>query len=142
MSDKLLKNVDACGVFHLPPARQSAIESAAAHAHFCLLKSEISRQASTADALVQFGSTLHFPIWYGANFDALHDCLTDPDWQPAKGHVLLFNGIARLRTSDPIDFATLIQVFQGVAEERRAMHTPFWILIDSPARGIPTFPEP
>jgi hypothetical protein len=23
-----------------------------------------------------------FSDWYGANFDALFDCLTDPDWQP------------------------------------------------------------
>jgi hypothetical protein len=55
--------------------------------------------------------------------------------------VLLINGMAHLRAADPDDFATLIEVFQAVAEARRERLTPFWILIDTPARGIPAFPE-
>ena len=141
MSDNLLKNVDASGVFHLVTERQSTIETAASHARFCVLKADIAKPSSTQDLLAQLGSALNFPIWYGANFDALYDCLTDPDWEPAKGHVLLINGLARLRSSDPADFATLIEVFQSAAESRRAMHTPFWVLIDAPARGIPTLAE-
>jgi len=141
MSDNLLKNVDASGVFHLVTERQSTIETAASHARFCVLKADIAKHSSTQDLLAQLGSALNFPIWYGANFDALYDCLTDPDWAPAKGHVLLINGLARLRSSDPADFATLIEVFQSAAESRRAMHTPFWVLIDAPARGIPTLAE-
>ena len=35
--------------------------------------------------LKQLGEALNFPDWYGANFDALHDCLTDPDCLPG-GH--------------------------------------------------------
>jgi RNAse (barnase) inhibitor barstar len=141
MSDNLLKKAEASGIFHLPPSRQSAIETAATQAHLCLLKAEIDKQSTAAEVLRHLGAELNFPIWYGANFDALYDCITDPDWQPAKGHVLLINGIARLRESDPTDFATLIEVFQAAAEARRAMQSPFWVLIDAPARGIPTLPE-
>lgn len=141
MSDKLLKSVDASGIFHLPPVRQSAIEAAARQAHFCCLTADITGQSSTPDCLRQLGAALNFPIWYGANFDALYDCLSDADWQPAKGHVLFINGMAGLRASDPADFATLIEVFQSAAEARRPLRTPFWILIDAPARGIPSLPE-
>jgi RNAse (barnase) inhibitor barstar len=141
MSENLLKDVDASGVFHLPPARQQGIETCANKAHFCVLKTDITERASTEATLLQLGATLDFPNWYGANFDALYDCLTDPTWQPAKGHVLLINGLGHLRKTAPTDFATLIEVLQAVAEARRAMNTPFWALIDTPARGIPKLPE-
>ncbi len=31
---------------------------------------------------------LHFPEYFGSNWDALYDCLTDLSWQPAAGYVL------------------------------------------------------
>jgi hypothetical protein len=55
--------------------------------------------------------------------------------------VLVIKGMARLRATDPDDFATLIEVFLAVSEARRERQEPFWILIDTPARGILTFPE-
>lgn len=141
MSDNPLKDAATSGLYHLPPSRVAAVEALADRARFCLMKADIAEQTSVENTLSRLGSALKFPIWYGANFDALFDCLCDPDWQPSKGHVLLINGLARLRTSDPDDFATLIEVFQAVAEARRERMEPFWILIDTPARGIPAFPE-
>ena len=141
MSLALLKNVDAAGVYFLPAPRRAVIESSSHRLHFKVFLADIAEYSSAQQVLFQLGAALNFPIWYGANFDALFDCLTDPDWQPAKGHVLLINGISCLRTADPDDFATLIEVFQAAAEARREMQSPFWILIDSPARGVPTFPE-
>ncbi|PKO36797.1 MAG: hypothetical protein CVU33_16505 [Betaproteobacteria bacterium HGW-Betaproteobacteria-6] len=140
MSDKLLRNTEISGVFHLAPGRHDAIETASQLAHLRFLKVDIVGPSSAPDVLRQLGSALDFPTWYGANFDALYDCLADPDWQPAKGHILLINGLTRLRRLAPEDFATLIEVFQAVVEARRKAHTPFWILIDAPARGIPTLP--
>ncbi len=137
----LLKNADASGVYFLPAPRRAAIESSSNRLHFKVLTADIAEYSSAEAVLFQLGSALNFPIWYGSNFDALFDCLTDPDWEPAKGHVLLISGISRLRTTDPDDFATLLEVFQAAAEAHREMQSPFWILIDSPARGIPTFPE-
>lgn len=141
MSDDLLKNAEASGVFYLSPSRHSALAAGAGRARFCVLTANIAEHPSAESVLRQLGSALNFPVWYGANFDALFDCLVDPDWQPAKGHVLLINGIAQLRAADPEDFATLIEVFQAAAEARRDTHAPFWILIDAPARGVPAFPE-
>lgn len=141
MNETLLKNAEASGVYYLSPPRQAALETATARARFCLLSASIAKASSTEEVLSELGSAFQFPIWYGTNFDALCDCLTDPDWQPAKGHVLLINGLANLRAADPDDFATLIEVLQTAAETRRASHTPFWILIDTPARGVAALPE-
>lgn len=141
MSLALLKNADLSGIYFLPASRQATIKAACTRLHFKVLTADIAEHSTAEKVLYQLGSALDFPIWYGANFDALFDCLTDPDWHPAKGHVLMINGISRLRTADPDDFATLIEVFKAAAEARRDMQTPFWILIDSPARGISSFPK-
>lgn len=141
MSSHPFKTRDTSGVYYLPSARRLAIERAAEKERLLLLKAEMSPHASKEKVLAQLGTDLGFPIWYGANFDALFDCLTDADWQPAKGHVLMIQGVAELRTTDPDDFTTLIEVFKAAADARKDAGSPFWILLDSPARGIPSLPE-
>ncbi|AXS79048.1 barstar family protein [Dechloromonas sp. HYN0024] len=141
MRDKLLKNASSSGVFHLAPARQEAIEKAARHAGFFVARADLGQTSAAPDALRKLGIALHFPDWYGANFDALYDCLTDPDGMPAKGQLLLIDGLAQLQAIAPTDYATLINVFLAAAEARRAMNSAFWVLIDTPTRAIPSFPE-
>jgi RNAse (barnase) inhibitor barstar len=141
MSTHPFKSSDSSGVYFLPPARLIAIETAAGKERLRLLKAEISAHADRDKALGQLGTDLGFPIWYGGNFDALFDCLTDSDWQPAKGHVLIIRGVAELRSTDPESFSTLIEVFRAAADARKEAGSPFWILLDTPARGIPPLPE-
>lgn len=139
MSSKLLKDAKRSGVYYLPTARRKMLEASAGTLH--LLPAEITPHKTITETLRELGRALSFPGWYGANFDALYDCLTDPEWQPGNGHVLLINGLDKLRLNDPEDFATLIEVLQAAAETRRASDSPFWILLDTPARGIAMLPE-
>jgi hypothetical protein len=39
-----------------------------------------------------FSHALGFPAWFGRNWDALEDCLTDLSWPGAGGHLLLLEG--------------------------------------------------
>jgi hypothetical protein len=91
MSDKLLAEgccqLPAC----LSPAasRRTIVEVCSQpvlQLHFQFLHADLSlsRPAHGRSVLRQLGKSLHFPDWYGANFDALFDCLCDPDWQPAR----------------------------------------------------------
>ena len=141
MNEKLLKNADLAGVYHLPPLRRASFEAAAQKLHFPILTADISGHQNIESTLRKIGSALHFPIWFGANFDALFDCLVDPDWYPAKGHIVIFKGIDSLRSADPEDFTTLIEVIQAAAESRCAAGTPLWVLLDTPARGITPLPD-
>ncbi|MCG2578443.1 barstar family protein [Dechloromonas sp. XY25] len=141
MGDHVFSKIDTSGVYSVAPERRAVAETAAAKEHLHLLKASIPSQANKEQALVQLGADLDFPSWYGANFDALFDCLTDPDWCPAKGHVILITGMGELRTSDQEAFTTLIDVFQAAAESRQEAGSPFWILLDSPARGIAVLPK-
>ena len=49
--------------------------------------------AAGRDALLErVARSLAFPEWFGGNWDALEDCLTDLSWSKAAGHVLLIEG--------------------------------------------------
>lgn len=141
MRDHLFRNAETSGVYYFPPSRLGDIEHAAKRAQRCLLTVEIAPHANKDQALLQIGKDLGFPAWYGANFDALFDCLTDADWQPATGHVIVVKGMAELRATAANDFATLIEIFLGAAEARREAASPFWMLIDTPARSVPSLPD-
>lgn len=140
MSDTLLGEAGRSGLYHLPPGRRPAIERSAGQHHLYWLVVDLSSSRSKATVLNQFAQTLDFPGWYGANFDALFDCLTDPEWQPAMGQVLMICGGDAFRQSDPEQFAMLLEVLHGAAETRRESGQPCWILIDTPARGVATLP--
>lgn len=141
MRDKLLATTARSGLYHLPPGHQKAVEKSAGKLHFQFLPADLSGCRSMADALKQLGSMLRFPEWYGCNFDALFDCLSDPSWSPAPGTIIVIEGSDPLRLADPAGFATLIEVFQAAADARREKDHPFWLLLDSPSPGIAALPE-
>lgn len=141
MTDTLLKNATQAGVYQLPAQRRTAFEAAAKKLNFPILTADLGVHPKIEMTLRHLGSTLLFPVWFGANFDALFDCLTDPDWYPAKGHVILLNGIDNLRLSNQDDFTTLIEVLLAAADTRREAGSPLWILLDTPVLGIASLPE-
>jgi hypothetical protein len=54
--------------------------------------------ASGKEALMAcVARALEFPPWFGGNWDALEDCLTDLSWSKAGGHVLLIEGAEGLQ---------------------------------------------
>lgn len=69
------------------------------------------------DLLRPLGKALDFPEWYGANLDALFDCLSDPEWLEQGGVVRLY-GLAGLQRSDPAGWAELLDVFQSACATR------------------------
>jgi hypothetical protein len=141
MSDKFLSNSDQAGVYYLSASRRCAIEKTAKSLHLKNWHLEITPGQVAGAVLVQIGKILHFPEWYGANFDALRDCLTDPECLPGIGHILTITGGDILQASDPEGFATLLEVLMAAADERCQAGTPLWILLDRPAPGIRSLPK-
>ena len=61
-----------------------------------------------SEFLLQIGEALDFPDWYGQNFDALADCLTDVD--DGDGTVLLWDGWGTLARQEPRAFSVALSV--------------------------------
>ena len=60
---------------------------------------DLSGAADKEALMERIARALEFPHWFGGNWDALEDCLTDLSWSKAGGHVLLLEGAAEL----PVD---------------------------------------
>ena len=140
MSEHLLNDKAKSGVYYMPPPRRAALEAEAKAQQLSLLPVDLGADNTAAKALRRLGKSLHFPSWYGANLDALYDCLTDPAWQADKGLVLLIDGMASLQTAAPQAFANLLEVLQA-ASEGRETGSVFWILLDTPAEGVAPLPD-
>lgn len=65
--------------------------------------------------LVALGWALEFPDYYGANWDALEECLMDMSWRP--GAIILHIDHADALTPELLD--TLVAIFADVAEAWR-----------------------
>ena len=65
------------------------------------------------NALRAFAQALNFPDWFGANWDALEDCLGDLSWRPGEGHVLVLRNWQALSTDD---LGVLLDVLRSSAD--------------------------
>ena len=92
--------------------------------------------AAGKDALLQrIARALAFPDWFGGNWDALEDCLTDLSWSNAGGHVLLFEGAAGLPADER---GILVDILASAAWSWAERQRPFFaVFLD----GSPMLPE-
>ena len=91
--------------------------------------------ARDKQALMQrIAGALQFPSWFGANWDALEDCLGDLSWFKAGGHVLLFEGAADLPADER---GILLDILASAAANWMERGRPFFaVFLDAPA-GLP-----
>jgi len=83
--------------------------------------------------LCTIASELGFPDWFGANWDALEDCLTDLSWREAEGHVLAFEGLQSLPGGE---LGTLIDTLSGAAQFWAGRKKPFFAVFIDPKRAL------
>lgn len=134
----ILGQVAHSGLYHLPVELQTSVHVACPDFVHCHV--DLGHARRKTELLRLLGQALVFPDYYGENFDALLDCLTDPDWRPAPGYILCITGLDQLKKTDASSYATLLEVFRAAAEERRLAGTAFWILLDHAAGDLPALP--
>ena len=65
------------------------------------------------ELLARIARAFEFPEWFGGNWDALEDCLSDLSWRPAHGWLVLLRDFAEV---PPDDLGVLIDVLGSAAE--------------------------
>lgn len=78
--------------------------------------------------LENIAKALAFPDWFGRNWDALEDCLTDLSWNEAAGYVLIFEDARNDVMTD---------ILASAAEFWRGRGKPFFAVFIDPARKMP-----
>ena len=141
MKPCVFKDASQAGLYYLSSATKATLHNRIGKLNRPFMEADVSHCRDIHAALAELGKLLQFPIWYGANYDALHDCLSDPDWPSGKGVILHISGLDALRSGDPESFSTLVNVLQSATENRSGTQQSLWILLDTPARGVTKLPD-
>lgn len=83
--------------------------------------------------LRNIAAALHFPDWFGGNWDALEDCLTDLAWRAGTGHVLLVEGHGELPADD---LGVLLDVLAAAAHYWAGRGRPFFAVFVDPGHAL------
>ena len=136
---RLLMQAELCGIYHLPSSEIDALSAAADSLDYRCFKVSFRESDDIAVALVECGRSLGFPGWYGANLDALNDCLTDFSWNEALGYVIIISQADALHArGEP--FRQINQVIGNAIHEWQKQDIPFWVFYDIRADGLATLP--
>jgi RNAse (barnase) inhibitor barstar len=120
----------------------ATLAAAAAAKGYGVYRVDLGGVADKADLMERLQRALRFPEWFGRNWDALEDCLTDMSWHDDVGYVLLLTGGADLRRREKALFHTLVDVLKAAADYWLGAERPFWafFLDVSPDVTLPAFP--
>jgi RNAse (barnase) inhibitor barstar len=136
---KRLADANQCGVYQLA-GKPEDVERAASDAGLTVFRIDIGNAGSKGDFLARIAEKLEFPAWFGNNWDALNDCLTD---LTNTGHVLIFENCENFAVAHRRDFKDAIEVFVAAAEYWKTQERPFWVLIEASGKwdsGLPKWP--
>lgn len=137
----LLRQSRRAGVYHLPPRRESALRAAAADAEFAWREVPLAGVHDKAGFLHTVAQALSFPGWFGHNWDALEDCLTDLSWIEAEGFVVVLRAADEMNGAAEQDLLEALRVFNAAAEAWREEGIAFWTFVELGADGIAFLPE-
>ena len=93
---------------------------------------DIGHAHDKADFIDHVAKGLKFPDWFGANWDAFADCLTDLEWLPAKGYVVILEKSKHFCAGHRHEFEEAMEVMAETSAFWREQGKPFWTLIGGP----------
>jgi len=116
------------GPVHVAPLTDEAVTEIFALARslgFDCTRIELAGCSDKAEFLARIAAALGFPAWFGHNWDAFFDCLTDLSWRPALGYVLILEHATELKATEPEVFDTALAILGDAATVWQARGAPF-----------------
>jgi hypothetical protein len=138
---------DGCvpGIYLIGEAQRSQIRGGEAFpAAFFTAVLDGGAAGSRAGFFSEIACVLRFPDYFGRNWDAVYDCVTDLHWLPAEGYVLLLDGFGALARNDPEQWRIGLKVLRDACVFWRPLRTPLFVLLYGPgedAPGVPALPS-
>jgi hypothetical protein len=117
------------GLYRLEPTVAPEQAAALCQEHGCqLFYIDGSTIASKSSFLQQVAQVMEFPDYFGQNWDAFEDCLTDLDWFSADCYVILYDHPEAFAQGDPVEWATALDILRSTVEYWRETASPLYVL--------------
>ena len=128
-----LSDASKSGVYRT--SRSDEILAAARGSPLHVARIDLAGAVDKDAVLACFAQALSFPKWFGGNWDALEDCLSDLSWLTADGQVLLIEGAKEVPV---VERGTLVDILSSAAASWAERRRPFLaVFLD----GEPNLPE-
>lgn len=92
-----------------------------------VIHARLGERAEKPAALDELSLAFDMPRWFGHNWDALEDCLTDLEWLPRHGIILIMEGT--LATAE--DTSTLMDILRDTCDFWEGESRPFHVALDA-----------
>jgi Barstar (barnase inhibitor) len=79
----------------------------------------------------EFATVMQFPEYFGHNWDALKDCLTELDGHEVDRYIITIDKLDRFIANDPSQWSEFLDVCKSVVEYWQDTETPVYILLHS-----------
>ena len=112
-----------------PGAAEAEIQAAAFANGLDYLRIDLSNVSNKSGFLAAVASVLRFPSYFGMNWDALHDCLTDLSWFPAAGYVIHLAAFRTFADADSADAESALAILKQAAEFWKENEVPFHVVL-------------
>lgn len=90
---------------------------------------EGAAMADKATFLQASAAALHFPAYFGANWDAFEESINDLAWAPAPGYVILFDDVAQFANQATDAWSTAYDILQGAVTQWQQNGVPMFVLL-------------
>jgi hypothetical protein len=116
----------------MAPAAMNGMRDAAKRARLAWYELDFARVAGKQQFLAVCARGLRLPDWFGANWDALSDCLKDME----ANCVVSCRNTGAFSAAAPDDYATALEVFRDATNYWSERGLVFIVLLDRGPAGV------
>jgi RNAse (barnase) inhibitor barstar len=132
------------GVYLIDAAeREQVLRHGAFPAEFAIAVLDGTDAATRSGFFQELARSLDFPDYFGRNWDAVYDCLTDFNWLPADGYVLVLDGFDQFATNEAEQWNIALKVLREACAFWQPLSRQMLALLYGPselAPGVPPLP--
>ena len=90
-----------------------------------ILECDVADVGSDSELFAKLSLSLQFPDYFGKNWDAFDECLSDMEWMPASSYVLIISGARQLWSNVPTTAGKLVSAWLVAASIWASENVPF-----------------
>ncbi|RUT10137.1 hypothetical protein DSM106972_006320 [Dulcicalothrix desertica PCC 7102] len=79
--------------------------------------------------LTKAATAMNFPSYFGGNWDAFEECITDLTWYPAEKYVVIYERPDILAQADPTAWQTALDILRAAEEYWQAKNIPLNVFL-------------